>query len=247
MPHIETHAAALATYDPATLTGPDIPAAVYLHEGDQTVALLADPKIGPTIAKHLEMPDVAGQLTTRIATFREAQQGWWLKSSRRKPEDQATDEVDLAERVAEGLAQLEWWGRRDRLLQDNIEKLREGTGIADLLTDGDDTAKLLDDHSARFPADGDYNPGAAASDLRDLTARVRAGQIGFHLDTTQAKLVETRDRAFAWCDELLTEIRAAARFAFRKDKATASRFTSAYVRRRNQKYTKKSANPPAET
>ena len=157
--------------------------------------------------------------------------------------DLIDDELALSGRITEALAQLAWWGRSDRLLRDNIAKLREGEGIADLLADGDDAATLLEQHSARFPGDEPYQPNAEASTLRDLAARVRAGQIGFHNDTTQARLVETRNRAFAWCDELLSEVRAAGRFVFRKDPAVAARFASGYVRRKNQRRDHKPANP----
>jgi hypothetical protein len=43
-----------------------------------------------------------------------------------------------------------------------------------------------------------------------------------------------RDRAYTYLDDLMSELREAGRYAFRKDRALVRRFSSRYLRRRRR-------------
>lgn len=246
---LDTHRAALEAYELETLSKPDLPVAVYLHEKDQLLSLVREPGVRDQMLGVGLPADFDQDFATRLATLREAQQAWWLGSSRRKPADQAAEELALRADIDEALDQLRWFGRKDRNLQAVVDRIADGTGIADLLADGDDTAALLDQHKSLFDTVTSFSPSSHASGLRDRTARVRAGQIGFRNDRSQNELVEARDRAFTWCDELASELQEAGRFAFRKDPSMKTRFGSAYVRSRSRRArnAKKAVQPPTDT
>ena len=114
-----------------------------------------------------------------------------------------------------------------------VSMIREGEGLADLVSDLNDQAVLLTDFRPRFEAirvDVDAESQKAAKLRDDLQAALAEEDVA----KTLTGYKELRDRIFTLTKRSLQELRAFASFAFRKDKTNSRRnlFTSSYIRRK---------------
>src|SRR5690606_26514468 len=90
---------------------------------------------------------------------------------------------------------------------------------------------LMEHHEEHFFGDRSFSPGDSARQAQTLAGQL--GELGEQLDIKHVSpdVIELRDRAFSYLSELVDEVRAAGRYAFRgTDEARA--FASDLVARR---------------
>ena len=102
--------------------------------------------------------------------------------------------------------------RDDRELLKRIENIREGDGLADLVSDAGAGALLLTDARAKFEAIG-FNVDTVAAELADSGAALEGVLAKEIASKTLVEHKATRDRAFTLAANALAELRLFATYA----------------------------------
>lgn len=136
-----------------------------------------------------------------------------------------------------------WNLRKDRIAQGTLDRIAEGDGLPDLLSDLGALAVLILAHASAFSSDNTFDPTERAQTCNNTVAHVKAIAAAAANASTSDKttLTDTRNRAWTHFKALQKDLRDAAGYAFRHDPQTLKHFVSPYNKKR---YTRsKTATP----
>lgn len=230
---------ALAALAAADIQTPNIPMAVFNQQGrDIGVFLEQNPPVKRRLLEVGVSEERLAELPLVIRVTSQTESAWQAVSSPRRPEDLRQLEQQGAGLRSDVVAALRWNLRHDRIAQGTLNAIQEGDGTADLAQDLGALAMLIEQHPRAFDADQTFDPEERAAACRRMANELAASVSHVRADLTRAQAKEQRDRAFTYADDLLDEIREAARYAFRKEPELLVHFQDRYraeARRRSRK------------
>ena len=193
--------------------------------------------------KVTELEDFA----TAISASREAQAQWTVASSRSKSEDQVQREAAGIAHRARIVAASRYHLADDAQVQDKLDEIQEGEGIADLIADLEALTVLVRAHAPVYEGDTTFNPHAEAELAANLAVTIAAGQALYAANPPARELLDLRDRASTFLERLLARLRLAGRWAYREHPEILKHFASKYAReRRLRAKARAAAEPTAE-
>jgi len=221
----------LEALTPDQLRTPGLPMAAALQEAHDLLTLCHGEQVKAALIDVGQDPQFTTDLEQRLAAAREAQSQWVAVRDRTK----STALVGLEGRAAtlrrDLLAAGRFNLRRDREAQAVLSAISQGETVADLVQDLLDLATLFEQHAAAFASDQSFDVAAGVAEAREVAQALSASVSDERLDPEPSGTRELRDRAFTYLDDLVSEIRAAGRYAFRREVELARRFTSRHRRR----------------
>lgn len=221
---------ALRSIAVADVRDPSIPMAVFNQQGNDIVAFLAQ---NPDVKQRLAKVGLPGQVLERLPLAMRAAQAaesaWQAVFSPRNPQDLVALEQSGARLRGDVVAALRWNLREDRIAQGTLDSIQDGVGAADLAQDLDALAVLVEQHADSFEDDRTFDAKERATVCRNHAKELRDSVSGARADLSRAEAKELRDRAFTYADDLLDDVREAARYAFRGDAELLARFQDRYL------------------
>jgi len=234
----------------AEVRRPSIPAHIYFQEALDALVWLEPAETSAKLTAVGLPAERLVQARQRLEAAREAQARWAAVRSPRKPEEQQALEESGAALRANVVAAVRWNLRDARMVMGALDRIVEGTGVADLVQDLVDLGELVEQQLAGFTSDQTFDAAAMVMKLRELAADIRSGLSEYRTDAAMADALALRDRAWTALDDTMRDIRDAGRYAFR-DTPDARRFTSAYERTQRLARKRRAAAaveaPPAAT
>ena len=213
---------------------PRLPMAVFLQEAHDLHALVSQQSVRGELEKIGVDTNLLDTLGTNLSAARQAQSQWAVTRDRSKTDAQRALEEGAAELRSELMAACRWSLRSDRVALATLRAIAEGDGIADLVQDLADLARLIETRQAAFAADTSFDAVARIREAQATAEQLRVGVSQEKLAADQAKAKELRDRAFTYLYDQVLALREAGRYAFRRDPATQAKFGSLYYRRRSR-------------
>ena len=208
---------------------PDQPIDIYFQETDDLLAHVEANGLRPLLVDEGLNEGVFDEIAAALAAARQAQTEWTLLNDREKPTDQQELEVKGYALRARAVKKARFTLRKDKSAQTTISNIVEGEGLADLVQDLDDLAKLIEDRADEFARNRNFDAAKAKADMTETARAIRGGLSGFRMNPAQTKAVDLRDRAWTHLDDLVDDLREAGRAA--TDGVAARGFGSAYNRR----------------
>lgn len=243
-----TSDAALLALPPSYADPPDIPVDVAHRELTSLVRLAklcaADlAKVGIS-AETIELAArFATVLTSKQKSWQRARQGVVLTAAERKLLEEA-ERLD-AKLVAGG----RWALRRDPAALAELDRIAEGSGLADTIADLRDLLAFWEEHAELLAhtlvtAKDLARAGVLVDKLEPAAAKESA-----HVDATRA--LDLRNRAFWAAHALAQDVREGGRYAYAATPKLAAKFTSRYravvVKRARTKKAKRTAEAAASS
>lgn len=221
---------------PDEVEAPNWPVAIALMEAEALLGFLTqEAELLRRLRSAQPAFDPVLDLRAAVDLLRERQIAWLQVTTKRKPEEQAKLEADGAKLRADILAALRWLLRADAQGRDFIAQVQEGAGLADLIQDLDVLGAFLSERAAAL-TDDEFDAHAHAQQAVALAEQLRVGVVAAAAPDGRERLLDARNRAWSHLADVVGEVRSAASFRFRQDPyLLATRFTSAYARRRNQR------------
>jgi hypothetical protein len=216
---------------PEQIRTPNLPIATALQEASDLVRLCRAERVHTAITKVGQSPDFVGVLEQRIDAAREAQSIWVSVRDQTKSSALVKLEERAGQLRGDLLAAGRWNLREDREAQTTLSTIRGGDTVADLVQDLFDLATLYEKHRAAFETDQSFDAGARSGEAREVATQLSASISEERLGSGPAEIRDMRNRAFTYLDNLVSEVRAAARYAFRSEPDFSRRFASRYRRR----------------
>ena len=244
--HLEPLTPLLSAIPAADVRAPNLPVAVALQEAHDLLALVGQEKLRTRLTAVGLKPDLIEALGPALAAARQAQSQWAVIRDRTKTEAQREREERGRELRTQLLAACRWNLRYDPVASATLHAINEGEGLPDLIQDLLDIAHLIDSRPAAFELDTTFDAALQAETARLLAGEIEAGLSGERLRDDQEQARDLRDRAYTHLDEIVDEIRAAGRYAYRNDPDLRLRFGSHYLRRRRARQESRSAEPSTD-
>lgn len=220
----------LATIGYNDLRTPNLPYAVALQEASDLEQLLRREEVRARLFAVGVAMEVIDGLETAIGALREAQSRWIVARDDRKPQELADRETDgfaLRSRMLRACR----WNLKDSVgAQGVLDRIVEDDGVPDLVQDLQDMAMLVETEVSAFASDTTFAAAEVVEEARSLADAIAQGLSVSRSDEDQDEAKLWRDRAFTHLDRVMTEIRAAGRYAYEGDEKLLSRFSSAYLR-----------------
>lgn len=166
-----------------------------------------------------------------VAASRQAQSQWVVIRDRGKPRAQHERERAGIVLRSEISAACRWNLRHDRAAQAVLDDIARGQGVADLIQDLLTLAALLDRHESAFDPDETFDAPAHAEAARSAAEEITAGLSESRLTADRDAAKDLRDRAYTHLTKLVSALRDAGRYAFRREPQRAAAFGSEYQRR----------------
>jgi hypothetical protein len=214
--------------------------ASVLQEADDLVVLARTKKVHKALIAVGEPADFADDLEQRVNAARESQSLWVNERDRGKAQELVEAEARANHLRSQMVAAIRWNLRRDPQAQATLAAINVGDGADDGVQDLHDLAHLVEKNLPAFAADESFDAAAAVAEVRHV-AKVLSTEIsGGRTDTASEDRMLLRDRAFTYLDQLVAEIRAAGRYAFRHNPRMSRRFSS-----RTQRMRRRSSGTPA--
>jgi hypothetical protein len=231
MPELESLIPILQTLATADILEPEVPMAIALQEAHDLHATI---ETGDTFDRLFQVgldPATLEGLPIAVAATRQAQSQWVVIRDRGKPQAQHEREQLGVELRADLVAACRWNLRHDSTALAVLDHIMQGQGIPDLVQDLLDVAALINQHEAAFDGDDTFDAAERAESARSTAADITAGLSASRTlgDHEAAKLL--RDQAYTHLAKLVSDVREAGRYAFRKEPRRAAAFGSAYVRK----------------
>jgi hypothetical protein len=207
----------------AAETPPGLPVPAALAEAEEVAAAAARHS-----ARLLAAPfdhDLLLTLPARIAALRDAEARWRIVRSRRAPRELARLRGEATLLRRDLLAAARFFLRADPEAQRELAAFAEGDSLAELAED----LRALADFVRRY-GDGlallDYPQGADAAAMRadELARSLSRGASDELVDEAAAEALAHRNRTFVLLDDAVREVRAAARFALRREPEALAAF-----------------------
>jgi hypothetical protein len=209
----------------ADVRTPNVRVAVYHQDTNDLKTLVARDDIrARLLAVGLEQSTLTA-LPVALDASRSAQSAWVVSTDRSKPTAQRDREQRGYEHRSEMIAACRWNLRANRAVQAALDVISEGDGIPDLIQDLRDIGALTEANLPAFARDETFDAKEAVETARSLA------------DEGSTKAKDLRDRAWTHLWNLDSEIRAAARHAYRNDQEQLARFvrpTHATPKRKKQ-------------
>lgn len=224
---------------------PDIPLVVALQEGNDLHTSIQKDDTWDRLLAVGVAPAALDGLPVAVAATRQAQSEWTVIRDRGKLQAQRDREAAGVALRTDLVAGCRWNLRADATAQAVLDEIVQGEGVPDLVQDLLDLATLMSRHVAAFDGDETLDAAAKAEEARSLAGEISAGLSEGKTpgDHQAAKLL--RDRAFTHMDRLITELREAGRYAFRKEPRRAAAFASEHLRKERKKARRRAASRAA--
>jgi hypothetical protein len=216
---------------PEQIRTPNLPIATALQEASDLVRLCRTERVHTALIQVGQSPVFAEVLEQRVDAAREAQSIWVTVRDQTKSSALVQLEKRAGELRSDLLAAGRWNLREDREAQTTLSAIRGGDTVADLVQDLFDLATLYEKHRTAFEKDQSFDAAARSSEAREVASQLSASISEERLESGPAEIRDMRDRAFTYLDNLVSEVRGAARYAFRSEPDLSRRFTSRYRRR----------------
>ena len=203
---------------------PNLRVAVYHQDTNDLKTLVAMADVSDRLLRvGLDAQQLAA-LPVALDASRTAQSAWVVSTDRSKPVAQKEREQSGFAHRSEMVAACRWNLRKSRSVQAALDVINEGDGVPDLVQDLKDTAAVTEANLPAFDKDESFDAKTAIERARSLAEEIAAGQSAFATDRDSAGAKDLRDRAWTWLWNIDSEIRAAARHAFRNDPEMLARF-----------------------
>lgn len=220
---------------------PDLPIVVALQEGnDLHTSIQKDDTWDRLLAVGVP-PAALADLPLAVAATRQAQSEWTVLRDRGKPQAQRDREVVGAALRADLVAACRWNLRANTTAQAVLDQIVQGEGVPDLVQDLLDVATLIERHEEAFAGDETFDATAKAEEARSSAAEISAGLSEGKTPGDHQAAKRLRDRAFTHMDRIVTELREAGRYAFRKEPRRAAAFASEHLRKERKKARRRAA------
>jgi hypothetical protein len=169
-------------------------------------------------------PDVplASSISLRIEVLKEAQFAVYERVRPVKSSEEKTLVAD-AEALRAEFLDIFTWAFRDGSHDADLKRIREGDGVADLVADLGDLVELADKESERLGFQKNHQE--LSKQAAQLATKLKEAFLGRLTTKTDTAATDLRDRAATWLDTAVKEVRAAGRFAFRRDPDLAALFS----------------------
>jgi hypothetical protein len=215
---------------------PEIPAAVAIQEANDLVTLCRQPDIAERLFRvGLDEADLQ-DLDEAVGAMRTAQSMWVVVRDRSKSDAQKEREENGYRLRGDLLAALRFNLRADRAAMGTVDAIAEGEGLADLIQDLADAARLIESRLDAFVRDQTFDAPAAAEEARQLSEELSAGASLERIHGEQINMKDSRDRMYSLMADIVSSVREAGRYAFRDDETLRAKFASDYQRRRRVRY-----------
>lgn len=181
------------------------------------------------------------ELPARIGALREAEARWQLEfRSRQEAEDQwMTTSEDIYALRDELLRAFRYALRKDVQALQQVARIAEGSGHADMIQDLTNLAALGRHHSDALTAiHFDLGKLDMAARMADSTAQLLARANGDRQQDNDARII--RDQAYTYLKQAVDEVRDCGKYVFFGNNARARGYAVDYYRQRNTP-----ANPEA--
>jgi hypothetical protein len=250
MTELEAMRPILDAIPPDEIDEPPLPMAVALQEANDLHTTLGVDDTRERLVTVGVDPAALDQLATAVAATRQAQSQWVVVRDRGKPAAQSKREQAGVVMRSDLVAACRWSLRREPTAQAVVDAIVEGEGVADMVQDLLDLAMLVDRHTAAFDADQTFDAPAQIEAARSGAEQITAGLSQSRTPGDHQAAKALRDRAYTYLAELVSDVRQAGRYAFRKQPKRASAFGSAYLRRaaaRTRRRAARKAVTPGDT
>jgi len=232
--------AALAALDGSYEEAIDLPVATVLQDFREMHGLLA--RLGKRITSGSRLDaGLLGELPSRAAALDEAELQWASVRKLQLPSARKQLRTEAEALRADAIAALRHFVASDAALQAKVDRIVEGTGLADLIDDLKKLRPLVDAQQGALARSG--LPARAGDKLQDLTAALEAAteqQSTERASSDEARAaLGLRNRAYWRLREAMDEIRECARYAFRSEPSLEKLFRSPHAR----KHKKAAAEP----
>ena len=235
---------ALSALPAERLRSPNIPMASALQEASDLVELCRRSDVHDAMVAVGLSGDFAADLQQRDDAARQAQSIWVSVRDQTKSgtliELEARATALRSELMAAGRYNL----RADPEAQATLSSIRGGETVADLVQDLFDLAAVYEGRFDAFAADQSFDAPARVAEARAVAQELSQSVSDERHDPQPAGTREMRDRAFTYLDDLVSQIREAGRYVFRRQPEIARHFTSRY--RRRQRRAGEAGEPPTE-
>ena len=220
---------------------PSLPIAVLHQEADNLLTWLGQGGIDKLTAVGVGQ-GALDKARQALAASREAQAAWIVVWGGRKTEDRKDAEARGAELRGYLMAACRWSLRGNVDAQATLDRIAEGSGLADLVQDLHDLAALIDAHADGFADDSTFDPAEQATAARESAAEIAGGLATAFADGDKSAARDLRDRAAAYLNDLMGDLRSAGAYVYR-DSADLQRFRSTHRRRYRLRATAKAEQP----
>jgi hypothetical protein len=225
------------------LRRPVLPMATALQEANDLLELCRGPDVSAALAEVGISSALTDDLALRLQAAREAQSAWasFRDGIARAP--LAALEARAESHRRDMLAACRFGLRRTCDARVSLASFRGRAGLDGLVQDLFDLATLAERHAGAFERDRSFDAGESIFEARELARSLSLAVSEARLGAASSAALELRNRAFTHMDELVSELRAAGRYAFRHDPDTAKRFTSRH-RQKLRRLAKRSDGSP---
>jgi hypothetical protein len=241
---LETLKPELSALPAERLRSPNIPMATALQEASDLVELCRRSNVHDAMVAVGLPGDFVTDLEGRVDAARQAQSVWVSVRDQTKSGTLIELEAQAAELRSELMAAGRYNLRADPEAQATLSSIRGGETVADLVQDLFDLATVYDGRLDAFGADQSFDAPARVAEARAVAQELSQSISDERLDPQPAGTREMRDRAFTYLDDLVSQIREAGRYVFRRQPEVARHFSSRY--RRRQRRAGKAGGPPTE-
>jgi len=222
----------------------DLPVAVILQDAKEIQGLLK--KLGKRLLERSRLDEaLLADLPERAARLNAAELRWTSVRKLQLPTQRKKLRQQAEELRSDTIAALRHFTAEDATTQARLNRIVEGSGLADLIDDLKKLAPLVDKHQAQLrratlPENTSGRLASLASALEEATEDESAERIG----TDEARqALALRNRAYWHLRGATDEIRECARYAFRNEPELSKLFRSLSTVRRG----KISGQKPAPT
>jgi len=228
---VETQMSSIPPFD---VVSPSIPVSVFCFQGEVMLAALRNDRAA-LLAAGLAA-EVVDALQQRLGALATAEACWQYFRLQGRPAAQTALEASGYGLRSETYAAVEWGLRDHPEALAALPRIREGSGLADCCADLEALATLVRANASKFAIPG-FDARAWANTCEAKAAEIRRGTADWKVDQTQADLLDRRNRAYTLAVETVSQVRAAAQFAFRNEAADRhlgpyrDQYTIARVRR----------------
>lgn len=220
----------LNAMDPAEVKKPNAPVEVLLQEATELLHFASQPAIKEALLS-VGQPPFEEELEARIITLRQAECEWADVRVRNKRAALVESEQRAMHLRRACLAAGRWNLRGDREGLAVLNVIGEATGVAGLIQDCFELAQLFERRAGAFANDRSFDVKERIAALREAGEALSADSADYSMDPFPACSRDLRDRAATRLNDLVSEVRAAGRYAFRDHRREHRRFTSEYRRR----------------
>lgn len=196
----------------ASAVRPDVAVSQVLDEARALEALLA--KLGPELSRTAGLDKrTLADLGKRREALDILESAWLTARVIATPRSVGSVRDSAEQLKRDGMAGLRWYARDDADVQRALDRIDEGTGDADLVDDLRKLSDLVDEHRALLKkANLPKKAGEAMRTLADTLAETVAER---PVDVEVAQAEDMRNRAYWHLRDVMAEVRAAGRYAFR--------------------------------